>query len=424
MINIRLVSPIPMDTNEVLKAHNWKIDNISLLLNKYLDFFLEKEDKKELLEIAFPKNLAFSLVLKDDEVFKVGMNKLIEIKYKGYEISKEKLDGKFFTELLNCNKRKTKNNSDKYEEVSFSIKLQGRSIHEYNEKKGNENKNKENCELINRFLKLRNKFETNRNYLLKEIKEGRIKEVISKINERQENISDCSFSFKTSSRLVVGLGSGSVLEVSIKLHHVYGVPYIPSSAVKGVLRAYKIWELANWDSYKFFVLEKLIESYKEDKFDKVKEDFLKKIKGNKFNEEFKEIKNDLSKEDLDKINNDLIEFINSIEEEKIKKLVDIFGNQEYKGKLIFLDAYPKEFKGFDIDIMNVHFPDYYQNNEPPADWQQPNPITFLAIPEGTTFRFYFKNTHIYGGNLKEDLRKAFRYIGLGAKTAIGYGFLE
>src|SRR5205085_10984928 len=39
-------------------------------------------------------------------------------------------------------------------------------------------------------------------------------------------------------RMIVGLGSESVLETSITLHHTYGVPYIPGSALKGLAANY------------------------------------------------------------------------------------------------------------------------------------------------------------------------------------------
>jgi CRISPR-associated protein Cmr6 len=39
-------------------------------------------------------------------------------------------------------------------------------------------------------------------------------------------------------RMIVGLGSESVLETSIALHHTYGVPYIPGSALKGLAASY------------------------------------------------------------------------------------------------------------------------------------------------------------------------------------------
>ena len=46
-------------------------------------------------------------------------------------------------------------------------------------------------------------------------------------------------------RLIVGLGSGHVQETNMTLHHVYGIPYIPGSAVKGVLRHWWLQEFNN-----------------------------------------------------------------------------------------------------------------------------------------------------------------------------------
>lgn len=39
-------------------------------------------------------------------------------------------------------------------------------------------------------------------------------------------------------RMIVGLGNESVLETSVALHRVYGVPYIPGSALKGLAASY------------------------------------------------------------------------------------------------------------------------------------------------------------------------------------------
>ena len=324
MSNIRLTSPIPNNTKEALKLHNWQIDNIALLLSKYLDFCIIKNDYiiEEFIEPNKVKQLNFLPILKDNNVFFTGLNKVFE-----------------------HNERK-----NKYKIVGYDFEK------DY-------------------VRNLKTGFKIYRDYLLQGVKQGKIKEVVNKIIERQYQVADCTFRLKTQTRLIVGLGSGSVLETSIKLHHIYGIPYIPASAIKGILRAYRIWELAKWN---------------EDKF--------------------KEIENRIDETKLD-----------NKEEEKI---IEIFGNQQQKGKLIVLDAYPINFEGFDVDIMNPHFPDYYDKGEPPADWQNPNPITFLAIPENTEFNFYFKNTSVYDGNLKEELKEAFENIGIGAKTALGYGILE
>ena len=43
---------------------------------------------------------------------------------------------------------------------------------------------------------------------------------------------------KIAGRMIVGLGSESVLETSITLHRTYGVPYIPGSGLKGLAANY------------------------------------------------------------------------------------------------------------------------------------------------------------------------------------------
>ncbi|MCM8809920.1 MAG: type III-B CRISPR module RAMP protein Cmr6, partial [Candidatus Omnitrophica bacterium] len=49
---------------------------------------------------------------------------------------------------------------------------------------------------------------------------------------------------QTKSRLIVGLGSSHALETSLTLHHIYGIPYIPASALKGVCRMVAFWKIA------------------------------------------------------------------------------------------------------------------------------------------------------------------------------------
>lgn len=313
----RSIPSVPLATIKALDIHKWQIDNIALLLNKYLDFLPVNNE----YQIKEPNKIS---ELKNKSFFPL-------IRYKQIPKSLE-------------------------EEVLKKMSRNFRQENQYNNLK------------------------EYRGYILSLISKGEIRNLINKVIYRQENISDENFELTTQSRLVVGLGGSSVLETSIKLHHIYGIPYIPSSAIKGVLRAYKIWILANWKEEEFSKIEKNIEN-------------------------------------------------NKPSNENEKKLIEIFGNQQQKGKLIIFDAYPTNFEGFDIDIMNPHFPDYYDKNknQPPADWQSPNPVTFLTIPEKTKFKFFFKNTSLYkkyfGNDLKQDLKNALEYIGIGAKTSIGYGIL-
>lgn len=62
----------------------------------------------------------------------------------------------------------------------------------------------------------------------------RIKKILH--NLRQQSYETCGFNARVEWRLVVGLGGTHPEETSMTLHHIYGIPYIPASAVKGVTR--------------------------------------------------------------------------------------------------------------------------------------------------------------------------------------------
>ncbi|MGC9081176.1 type III-B CRISPR module RAMP protein Cmr6 [Sulfurihydrogenibium sp.] len=209
--------------------------------------------------------------------------------------------------------------------------------------------------------------------------------LLETIKSYQKMITNETFSLTTKSRLIVGLGTTSVLEVSIRLHHIYGIPYIPSSAIKGILRAYNILKIVNFDMNQYKKVEEEIESIKE-----------------------------VEKKDLNKLNQKEI-------------IVKLFGNQNFQGELIVLDAYPENCQVFEKDIINVHFKDYYQDKKAPQENHQLTPITFLTLKKGTKFNFYFKNSDLYKSltkrDLKEDLKEATKYLGLGAKSSLGYGVL-
>lgn len=183
------------------------------------------------------------------------------------------------------------------------------------------------------------------------------------------------------SQLVHGLGAAHVLDTSITIHPVYGVPYIPSSSLKGIVRHYFIQT--------FF-----------------------KGNGTKIKEEAKRTE----------------------KEEKLYRLyVDIFGSQEYRGSVNFLDVF---FPSGTLraDIMAVHYRDYYgrAGSNPATDDQSPLPINFyvLTSKEPVEFIFYIhKNkelksnfTHEEIANITGDwLQAALTHMGIGSKTSRGYG---
>lgn len=188
--------------------------------------------------------------------------------------------------------------------------------------------------------------------------------------------------FKTSYRLVIG-GEATVYETSMRLHHIYGIPYIPASGIKGVVRSYIITEkfeeqLKKYDKYSDFE-EKVL--------------FARDEKG-----EYKE-----------------------------KGFVDVFGSQEQEGKVTFFDAFPVSEPKLKVDIMNPHYGDYYSKKVAPTDTMKLNPIPFLTV-ENTKFGFLIGakeklSTFKIGENTIETwLTEALKNHGLGAKTAVGYGY--
>lgn len=84
--------------------------------------------------------------------------------------------------------------------------------------------------------------------------------------------------------------------------------------------------------------------------------------------------------------------------------------------------------------MNPHYGHYYQNADPPGDWGKPNPIVFLALPEGTEFRFIAEFRPIaalpqemktrWKELVKRAMEHAWQWLGFGGKTSQGYGLLE
>jgi CRISPR-associated protein Cmr6 len=193
-------------------------------------------------------------------------------------------------------------------------------------------------------------------------------------------------------RLIVGLGASHPQETSMTLHHIYGIPYIPGSAIKGVTR--------HWAVLKF--AEELSRREKKD-FEIAVEEVSKALEDGK---------------GLDELKVGDLEF---------SQLIEIFGTQKQQGKVIFFNAYPIGDINLKIDVMNPHYPEYYSKGQAPTDWQNPIPIKFLTV-ENTKFQFYLavrgENSNKILEKTKELCLKALKEHGIGAKTSLGYGIFE
>lgn len=88
----------------------------------------------------------------------------------------------------------------------------------------------------------------------------------------------------------------------------------------------------------------------------------------------------------------------------------------------------------DADVLTPYFgPYYYQtpDQEDPAVWHDPNPVAFLAVAAGITFRFVVTARTGKGfaqegdfDNAESALSHALAWLGAGAKTSNGYGRFE
>jgi len=182
-------------------------------------------------------------------------------------------------------------------------------------------------------------------------------------------------------RLIVGLGAGTVLETGITLHHTYGVPIIPGSALKGLASAYcdAVWGARN-------------EVYHKGHSDKTHE--------------------------------------------------TLFGAGDDSGCIVFHDAWilpeslekpaddhQRRTSGLLLDVMTPHHTRYYMiggEENPPADTDAPIPVTFLSV--AGDFRLAVscnagtpEQKEQWAALAMELLLQAVADWGAGGKTSSGYG---
>lgn len=196
---------------------------------------------------------------------------------------------------------------------------------------------------------------------------------------KSQGIQTFSITAKTVSPFITGLGSGHPTETGMILDRNIGIPYIPASSVKGVLRLAHAINIADG-------------------------------------------RTEIPESELEKY------FGTSDQKQKNK----------YRGQLVFLDAYPAEVPNLKVDIMNPHYSSYYsgKGNVLPVETESPNPIKFLAVQQGTKFVFNcafiplknddkcFALSETETKEIESMFTTAFEKVGFGGKTSIGYGRFE
>jgi CRISPR-associated protein Cmr6 len=224
-------------------------------------------------------------------------------------------------------------------------------------------------------------------------------------------------------RFVLGLGGESVYETSMTLHHIYGIPFLPSSSIKGVLRGWVISQI--------FAHSDNIPSYEKD-YPLV-------------NAEHRAIT-------MSKLFCTIFGCPKDSKKQKESKKELSALNGEHQGSVMFFDGLPTKAPVIKTDVMNVHYKDWYKDigYSAPTDTQKTNPIHFLTVSNenGLTFQthiacsdnrklseiskdyeIYIKDTTLTADSklldlVKHWLNSALSNHGIGAKTAVGYGYMQ
>lgn len=208
---------------------------------------------------------------------------------------------------------------------------------------------------------------------------------------------DCSFTVPCATPLVIGLGNEHPTEKGFRFDWSLGVPIIPASGVKGVVRlGYLVEELNRFKD----------EAEAEAFWKRVSEGLLSPESG------------------------------------------QVFGCGEHgtpkqdarRGKVVFLDALPETIPRLKPEIMNCHYPEYLNKDERgPTEDQSPNPQKFWAVDtvtrnngKETPLNFVFRvlvDREIADDPdrfqlLQNAIGAALEDHGFGAKTAIGHGRFE
>jgi CRISPR-associated protein Cmr6 len=189
-------------------------------------------------------------------------------------------------------------------------------------------------------------------------------------------------------RLAINLADSLIPNAGICLDRLFGLPYIPGSAVKGVCRHAALGEL-------------------------------KAVRGEERLRLFDDFSEVFGTADSD-LDRDLCGYQDLL-----------FGRPvNQRGSVAFLHAYPTNEARIIVDLTNVHCPDYYQSGRvEDLGRERPRPNPFPAVEVGAQFAFCLVLNRAEAN--KRALNAARRWLdaaltarGLGAKTASGYGWFS
>lgn len=190
-------------------------------------------------------------------------------------------------------------------------------------------------------------------------------------------------------RLAINLADSLIQNAGICLDRLFGLPFVPGSAIKGVCRHAALEELKSASDSDLLVLFA------------------------QFRAVFGTAENDFTHGEL----------------RPFRPMLQS-GAENQKGAVAFLPAYPVNDVQIVVDLTNAHYPDYYRSGRTEdLSNERPQPNPFPAVEVGAQFAFCVVLNGINHdlallAAARRWLENALTVHGLGAKTASGYGWFS
>lgn len=221
---------------------------------------------------------------------------------------------------------------------------------------------------------------------------------------------DRTFKLALESRLLVGHGNSSATDVGLTVHHTWGVPVIPGSALKGLLAHYvdavygpddpdrPPWEQPDEEQRKRARYQGV--TWKGRRIHRGPGDVYRALFG-----------------------------APEAEMDTVMRQRDLEAGAA-RGLVTFYDALyvPGSVEGdqpYAVDVLTVHQKEYYRSSDScaPNDYDSPNPVAFLTVRPPAQFLVALSGPPEWTELAERLLREALAQWGVGGKTNAGYGRL-
>lgn len=234
-------------------------------------------------------------------------------------------------------------------------------------------------------------------------------------------------------RLVAGFATNPALETGITLHLLHGFPYLPGSAVRGLVR--RVAESSLVESREEWLhLPELPPEEEIARFLDAAEAVWRLLGSLAV-----EPPDPAPEDPLWHTPRELLRHLSSRlgsdpTASAFRRRINSLLAEHTGGLLTFFDAVPSPGQQdlLVTDLLNPHYPDFYRESGrvPPSDDQDPGPIYFLAVRDQAAFEFPYRLRAVRDFvvppelDVRSWLKQGLESWGAGAKTAAGYGYFK